>query len=85
MMHAYLTPTEYVEQKRQCSARYLAANKEKRKEYMRAYQQTDFARKQKAIREANYKDTRKEQYEYRKTWGFRNSCCLLNIDPALFT
>ena len=26
MMHAYLTPTEYVEQKRQCSARYLAAN-----------------------------------------------------------
>ena len=85
MMHAYQTPAEHVEQKRQHAARYQAANKEKIREYMRAYQQTEFARKQKAKLEQGYRVKRKEQYEYRKTWGFRNSCCLLNIDPALFT
>ena len=85
MMHAYQTPAEHVEQKRQHTIRYRAANKDKIRVYMRAYQQTDFARKQKAEHEKGYRVKRKEQYEYRKTWGFRNSCCLLNIDPALFT
>ena len=52
---------------------------------MRAYQQTEFARKQKAKLEQGYRVKRKEQYEYRNTWGFRNNCCLLDVDPALFT
>jgi hypothetical protein len=50
---------------------------------MRAYQQTDYARKQKAKFEQAYLGKRKAHRQYRNTWGVRTSC-LLDIGPTLF-
>ena len=85
MMQAYTTQAEYDLKHREWSHRYRIKHRDKINAWQRQYQRTDKMRQYKANHEANYKDKRKEHREYRNTWGFRNNCCLLDIDPALFT